>query len=144
MVDIDVRVSRNWTVVAARLRRAPKELRKEVRAGLRQAVDPLSDAIRDGIPQYMPRRGGYAALLGGALSLRTTVTGSGVRITGTSSHDIRARQRGSLRHPVYGHDRWVNQAVRPGFFTEPPKDHMGEVRDAMIPVLDAFARKIAG
>jgi hypothetical protein len=42
-----------------------------------------------------------------------------VRIVGSSDYDIGSINRGRVRHLTFGHLPWSDQAVRPGFWTEP-------------------------
>lgn len=146
--------------LAQRLKDADKELRKELQAGLTRATKPLMAAVRVEIEPTMPK--GYEDVLSRSLAMRTQVrTGAtaGVRITaiakGTAKNrDIRALDRGTLRHPVYGRRRrnskgwlipnpWVRQTIRSGFWTRPMKEGAPEVRKELVAVIAAVSRKIA-
>lgn len=43
--------------------------------------------------------------------------------------------RGQWKHPVFGGDRWVTQAVTPGWFDRPAIRHGRRVRESAIKVV---------
>lgn len=107
------------------------ELTAAVRKGLPGALDPLKVEIPEAARARMPTSGGYAALLAAAtrvlVRIATGEASATVKVTAMGkreSRDIRARNRGSLRHPTYGNKSsrgWQNQRVRPGMVDDPLK-----------------------
>lgn len=104
---------------------AGKELRKELRIGLNRATKPLKEDVKKGIPLYMPS--GYGPVLQKAFRARTEVRQSQnarVTITATAkgrrrNRDVRALNKGILRHPVFDNrDHWVMQKIKRGFWSE--------------------------
>ncbi len=100
-----------------------RELRLELLRAIRTATKPTHQQIRDSARQLLPHRGGLAELIAkSSLTTRTRLSGRsvGVRIVARSSHDIKALDKGRLRHPVYGNrDSWVTQYVKTGWFSTP-------------------------
>lgn len=161
-LDVDVHVSTNYRLVAARLRQAAGgELQREMQRAIAKEAEPAQAAVKSAVPDYMPKRGGYAAEFAAALQLRTSRRGGGVRITAeaagkTMKRDVGAREKGSLRHPVYGRVKvshrqkriierpWVGQAVPPHFFTEPIREHVDEIQQAIHDAVQRVADKIGG
>jgi hypothetical protein len=126
-----------------------KELRKKLMAGIQRATRPLREEIKVAARRQLPRSGGLNEFVAsGKFSTKTRSGGRkvGVRITGVKSgHDIRAIDRGRLRHPVWGNRRrWVNQRVRPGFFTKTIEDRAHIVRDELVDVMQEVAREVTG
>jgi hypothetical protein len=124
--------------VARELRRqADGVLFRDLTRAMRDGVEPAQAWIRDGLEDYLPRRGGYAATVASDLDLPVSVSTTGrdpgvsifARTTGAGAgRRGRGRRRykrldgGLLEHPVFGdRSRWVKQTkgVTPGFFTRP-------------------------
>lgn len=160
-IDVDVRVSENYRRVAREIKAAADGgLRREMTKAIASAAKPAQAAVKAAVPSYMPGSGGYAATLQAALRLRTVRRAGGVRITAEADgaggkRDVGAREKGSLRHPVYGRFRvshrrrsfierpWVNQRIRPGFFTEPIQDRKNDIRDEIAEAIQRLADQIA-
>lgn len=95
------------------------QLQREVNQGIVRAVRPLQAKVRASARETLPRRGGLAATISRS-SMRTQRRASGIRFTTTHRHDIRAMDRGRLRHPLFGNrERWYSQAVEPGWWSDP-------------------------
>jgi len=123
-----------------------KSLRREVIRELNRATKEPKAAVMESLPAYLPDR--YAGVLAGTLRLTTSRRASGVRVTAKAKGNPRPRyvgriDRGILRHPLFGsRDRWFNQKVRPGFFTDPMKRSAPQMKKAIVEALDRIARKI--
>jgi hypothetical protein len=151
--------------LAAELRRqADGKLFASMTKAMRDGVEPAQQRIRAGIPDYIPKRGGYAATVAGDLdlpiSVSTTGKEPGVSISaraagqtggrhGTGRRRYKRLDGGVLWHPVFGdRDNWKEQAVTPGFFTVPCEDAEPEVTRnlaaALQDVADEVDRKAAG
>ena len=100
-----------------------RELRLELLRAIRTATKPTHQQIRASARELLPHRGGLADLIARcSLSTRTRLSGRsvGVRVQARSQHDIRALDKGRLRHPLYGdREHWFQQYVREGWFSRP-------------------------
>lgn len=146
-VDIEIRGAEQLGSVAAAFKAAGGGggLRRELLRNIRSEAKPLVEAAREGA-QKLPQSGGLAALVAASkFSTRTRLSGGvGVRLVGTSEHDIDAMDHGTVRHPVYGHGRWVQQSVTPGWFTDAMKGAAPGVRTGVVQAVETIARRIEG
>lgn len=122
---------------------------KELRKGCQRAVRPLKDAARQGALDNLPSSGGLAATVAasrftGRVSLlgrnpRITLEGSGRANDAGQKHDLKAMDRGRLRHPLYGrrNARWYTQLVQPGWFTQTLEKKSDVVRVELFKAVDA-------
>lgn len=125
------------------LRGADRHYRRELYRGLNRAAKPLKQAVHDAIPDYMPRRGGYADVLQRAHSPQTKIKTGGrdpsvqiISRTRGARRRTKALEAGRLSHPVFGNRSvWRTQDIKPGFFTEPMEEEAGTVRDEMVDAL---------
>lgn len=145
----DVRVSgaNELAALTRRLKEAGEGgLKRDMLRGIRQGAKPLIEAARQSALDNLPQRGGLAQQVAEthfAVRTRTSGGNPGVRIVGPSTRHLKDMDRGKLRHPVFGHDdRWVTQAIKPGWWTDALNAHAPEVRVALIAVLDETARRI--
>ena len=157
MPSFDVTVK---TVGADKLRRVAsaikaagnKDLERELRRGMRNSAKPLTAAARWGALRRLPVSGGLAERVASSkFGVRITGTGKrvGLRITGAGSYNLRRMDDGIIRHPVYA-DRaelrkdwaWVNQPVRPGWFSDAEEGKAPEVRNELVKAIDAVAVKL--
>lgn len=140
MADLEVVGNADFLRVSAKLKALGKDgliLRRELRSELKDAAQPMGNAVRAHVGQYLPS--GYAPIIAAGLTIipTTSLRGAtaGLRLTGTAKGVRRRRHigtidRGILRHPVYGNpDAWVNQRVRPGFWRDPIIDEADEARE---------------
>jgi hypothetical protein len=136
--------------VARRLKAAgDKGLRKKLLAGIRRATRPLHKDIKAAAMRELPARGGlnrFVASTKFSTKVRTSGRNVGVRIVAVKvGHDIRAIDRGRVRHPVWGNRRrWVNQRVRPGFFTKTIEASAPRVRAEVRDVMNEVTREVTG
>jgi len=134
--------------VAARLKAAGngglrRQLAREMRVGARPLVAVARAEARDSLP----RRGGLAETVAGgrfAISVRTTAAAAAVSVVGKSRFDLRAMNRGRLRHPVYGdRSRWVSQSITPHWFDGPPMQEAAQrLRPVLLKAIDDVAREV--
>lgn len=160
-LEVKVRGGEQFIALGRRLKEAGEGgLQKELKAAINRAAKPAQEAVREAVPQYMPKRGGYAAELRAALRLRTAQVAAGVKITAYGAGKAKRRalpalEGGVLRHPVFGRHRhsrrrgtisnpWVAQVVRPGFFKGPIEEHADDIRRELIDAMDRVANKIKG
>lgn len=146
MTELHVTAGPEFRRAAAELRRAHATMRAEFGTAMGEAARPIIDGARSNAQATLPRRGGLAALVA-----RSTFTvkplrrsgSTGVRIE-TADHDRRIDTGGRLRHPVFGRDRWVQQHVRPGWFTTAAKKAERAVGERMEKAIQRVAAKIGG
>lgn len=150
-LSIQVRGAFELRRVAKRIRDAGRrDLDRQLRRGLDNAVKPLTAVVVAELPDYLPNR--YAAVLAADLELRSkTRTGAGaaIRIVGQAptrwdERDVAAVEKGILRHPKFGdRDWWYAQRVRAGFFSEPIERGAPLVREELRRVIADFLNKLA-
>jgi hypothetical protein len=168
-MQVEVRGGDRFRVVARRLRTAAdrKDLVRELRKGILDAVPALKTAVREGAPDYLPDA--YAAELVPSLRMTTATATSGDQVTvristtakgaGGNPRQVGDLEAGRLKHPVYGRTRalrrhavhratsrlnpWVTQAVTPRFVTGPMEAERGDVRREIEAAVDRVLDKIA-
>lgn len=161
-LSIGVHGAAQFDALAQRLRAAGRgDLERELKRELRKPPGLLEAAVKAEVPPRMPA--GYEVPLASSLRFRTSFPSGatvGVKVTmhgrggGGGDRDVRALDRGVLRHPVFGRRRrttrgrifnnpWVVQRVRAGFFTDPARRVLRQVQDGMLEALDRVAAKIA-
>jgi hypothetical protein len=136
--DVQIRGGKQVPALAAAMQDLGRRgIRNDVQAALLEAGKPLADAARRNAAATLPKRGGLAGVIASSTITVTPLAHlgqAGVRIQ-AFGHDPRIDQ-GKLRHPVYGHDRWVPQAVRPGWFTKAMERAGEPVRAALVRAVD--------
>ncbi len=168
MASINVHGGDRFRVVARRLRTAAdrKDLVRELRVAILDAVPGLKDAVREGAPGYLPDT--YAAELVPSLRMTTSTTTSGDQVTvristtaqgrGGNPRQVGDLEAGRVKHPVFGRSRalkrhavhratsrlnpWVTQAVKPKFVTEPMEAGRPGVRREIEAAVDRVLDKI--
>jgi hypothetical protein len=151
--------------VAAQMRaQGNKDLSKGMSAALSRATNPVRASIDAEASAVMPS--GYRDLLTGSLRHRTSRRASNNRAQvvlttyadGTKERrEIKALERGILRHPVFGRSRrvksgnragtilpnpWAVTSIRPGFHERGTENAADAARDAMIQVVREYAAKL--
>lgn len=107
-----------------------KELTKQLRARLRKPIPGVRKAIKRRAIDTLPRGGGlnrWVAALRISAVITTRGRGAGVKLKGSRTStrdksDLRAIDRGRVRHPAWGRrgpGNWSNQSVPAGFFSDP-------------------------
>ncbi|MFI2577697.1 hypothetical protein ACH5AJ_36490 [Streptomyces rochei] len=157
-----------FRVITRQLRGAAnrKDLVKELRKGILDAVPALKDAVRSQAAGYLPDR--YAIELVPSLTMRTNTTTTGDQVTvrivvsargqGGNARQLGDIEAGQLRHPVFGRSRalkrhalhratsraspWVTQRVMPKFVTGPMLAGQAEVRREIEAAVDRVLDKI--
>lgn len=136
MSDFDIDDAGGFLRLSKALKEAGRgDLRKELNKRLKAAVKPVIAETRARARQTLPQGGGYAALVARApqrVQVRTGQETAGVRVVVVRDKSSAARaNRGVIRHPVFGHDVWVDQPVTPGWFDVPAEAAAPEVRKAV-------------
>lgn len=129
------------------------QLRKELMKAAQRSTRPVKAEVSASARRTLPSRGGLNVWVASTKVQTKTRTGGrnvGVTITGrpgrrmTPTSDVRAINRGRLRHPTYGHGPWVTQPVRPGFWDEVMEGPLADrARREFTDAMDRIARQIA-
>lgn len=135
--------------VADRMRRADRNLDRDLTNGIRRAVKPLGAAIKKAVPVYTPS--GYSPVLEESIQTTTSVrrvrnAGVSVKVyaLGRTKHrDVAAVSRGVLAHKTWGHLPWHRQKIKAGLGTDQLKKMRGPVLAEMKQVVDEHVERIA-
>lgn len=159
MADVD-ELARSLNAVAVRLRELGDEgLVRELQRNVGRAVDPLKTRIPAALRPHLPDR--YADELAGELkvSRSTSLSVAGdiaqvtvlAKTTGVKKRKLAQLDDGRLVHPLFGRfprrdprNRWFEQAVEPGWFTDPVEESVPAVRQAIEEALDSVVEKAVG
>jgi len=135
--------------VEALLLDVPRELNEALKKRVRPVLEPLKKDIPATAARYMPS--GYGPLLARSTKVYIRV-GSGaafkatVRVMATGKReqrDVVARNRGELRHPLFGNRRrWYMTRARPAFVDVPVEQAHHRVVDAAEKARDDIADHI--
>lgn len=149
---LEVRGLEKLARVSALLKDAPKEMQRELYRELNSITKPLRAAMRDEIPNALPRRGGLAARVQQRSSFTASArkggafVGVSIRARGRKGTDVRMLESGRLRHPVFGNRRaWVEQTagVREKALTKVFESERGHILYELDGALDRLAAKLA-
>lgn len=112
--------ARDYAAVARVMRRAGNEgLRKEYTRALREVGRPFGRQVAQAGAARLPRHGGLAARVATArIGVQATTLRVTISLRSKEGYDLRALQRGNLRHPTFGRSRWVRQDVDGAGFQE--------------------------
>ena len=151
MPDVEVRGADQLTRLARTLRQVgDKDLKKELRRGINEAVQPVKASIRARALSSMPRRGGLNQVMARSritVSQRGSGANPGVRLV-TKSHNPRI-DKGIVRHPVRATGpredwTWVDQPVKPGWFTHPAAASAPITRLKLLAAMRRIERQLEG
>lgn len=131
-----------------------KEILKQLRTEMRAPLPTVRKKIKTRALTTLPKRGGLNRWAASTrITAKITVNGRAVRVTvrgGRNSvggeSDIRALDRGRVRHPSWGRrgrGQWHNQRVTEGFFTVPIVESP-EWREACLAAVDRALETIRG
>lgn len=122
------------------------DLRKDLLRGIRETNKPTIAKIRANARATLPSRGGLAAIVATSkIGTRSRLSGAsvGVEIKATTNRvTLEGLDRGRLRHPVFATKAWVGQAVNPGFFSDPIKGDLDNIRRGIDRVMEQTANEI--
>jgi len=143
---VDIRAEQIGRLVTE-LKRAPKELRRELYAGANRATKPVRAEMKANIvAATTPTRGGLTSVLTSTTSLTTYLKpgkwpGAGIRVRVRGSL-VAMNARGRFRHPARGNrDRWVEQTagVKRGLLDEPFEAGAPTARTELLKAIDRVA-----
>lgn len=143
---------------AAQCRAEARTLQRNMVKGASKGVKLLKPAIKAAMPAFLPS--GYAPLAIRSLSVTQTSGPTGVKVKilargKTELRDLNARNKGSLRHPVFRRFRqladgrwvknpWVNQAIKPGVIDVPFEETKPRIIAAVDEALGDVGQRIEG
>lgn len=145
MILIRIKRTQDFTALARRLQGASRELRSELYKAINRATKGLKRDVRESATRRLPRSGGLNTRVAKSKIVtkrRMTGKNAGVRIVGSSGYDIGSINRGRVRHLTYGHRPWSDQAVTPGFWTEPLVAGAPPVRREIDEAMNRIAKQI--
>jgi len=131
-----------------------KVLLRELRKGVRTPLLALLPKIEESARQKIPKRGGFQAKFIPSLRLRVQQRNTGrypgVRLVANYPGRISRIDQGFLRHPIFPDTEtktrdewdWLSQKIPAGFFTDPIKADLAEVRASVEDAMDRVARQI--
>lgn len=144
---------RQLVAVARALREAKdKGLNKAMRQAVNAAVAPAQDAVRAGARSDLPSRGGLADRVASSKFRTQRQTGRNPGFTMImrlpkkgGAVDLRAMNRGRIRHPVFGNrGTWVTQTVKAGWFEDALIPVKAKVAEDLVEAVRDMARQLAG
>lgn len=166
-LEVRIQGAEKFRQVAQRMRtEGRKDLSRQMADALGKTTIPVQQEIRRETEAAMPSEGGYRALISASLAWRISRRLGGQRaqiILATYAdglkerRDIRALNRGILRHPVYGRSRkikvgvkagtilpnpWAVTAVRGGFHERGTEQAIEHAQDEMRRVVAEFADRL--
>lgn len=134
----------DYQKVARALKDADRTIRLEYTRTLRAIAKPLAQSVLEDGAAKLPKRGGLADRVAGAtVSVSATQMRAVASLKTDEGYDLRAMERGKLRHPTYGHKPWVQQAIPSRVFGEAFDERAPAARAAMLAAGDQALRKIA-
>lgn len=155
MTDVGVRGTEQLVRLAANLKKAEPELRKQLLRQIREAGKPVAVDMKAGLRATFPNAGGFASRAARVpIGIRTRTTGkaAGVRLqasgkkgAATSRTLMSMDESGAFRHPLYGNRKvWIAQTYSPaeGWFTEPAEEAKPEVQAKVLDAMESVARQI--
>lgn len=124
-----------------------KTVRRELSKSLTRATKRSKDAIRASAREKLPKRGGLAASIAASrISVRNKTASriAVLQLVTSNKHNIRAIDRGIVRHPVYGNrKKWATQKVPALFWTAPMRLNTANARRELAGALDELQRKLS-
>lgn len=131
-----------------------KELTRDFYRGLNRAVRPAKDAAKRAAETDLPQRGGFAAEVArsrfsskirtGQKNPQVTIWANPSKRARAEVRDLRATDRGRLRHPLFGNrDHWFTQQIKPGWFTNAMRDQAPQVQRNLQAVMRDTVNRIA-
>ena len=154
-MSVEINGAEQFAVLARRLKElGDKELSREFSRSISTATRPLIRGIRQSARDTLPRAGGLADRVA-KTPIRTQRSSSskraGVRIVGRDPYNIAKLDKGRLRHPVFADPSkprnqwtWVNQKVKPGWWTTPTELAGKSVQVQVEKAMAAMKRKLDG
>ena len=146
-VGLETRGADDLAKLARRLKEVgDKGLRRELYRGMQRATKPMKAAGRRAALADFPQRGGLNVRIARSrMSTKTRTAGKslGVAIVVSSPLDLKAIERGRVRHPVFGNRKvWVTQDVKPHVITGAFAADEPQARREILAAIGDVARKL--
>jgi hypothetical protein len=136
--------------VGARLKlQGAKGLRRELLVGLKLGAAPLVGDVRAAARAQLPKSGGLNRYVAdGDIKVAVRLSGrlTGVRIVNSRKNAKKGgtsdfgTDRGVIRHPVFGTDKWVEQRLpSAGWFSKTLEDKAPSVTPFVVAALESVA-----
>ena len=147
MADAEVEMTR----LARRLREAGRgDLTRRLNRAVNEAVKPLKRELPGSARRILPRRGGLGERVA-TTKISVRKQRWGVSIVAKNKYNLAKLDEGQVRHPdIRTAHRprsewvWVQQRVRPGWFSEPAERLKPAVTRQVQKALDDMIREIEG
>lgn len=128
---------------------ADKGLQREFSKAINSAVKPLKADLQKSALEKLPKKGGLNQRVANGTRISTRRANSrraqGIRVQAKNAYALGRIDGGTVRHPVFGHrDRWVDQHVTPGWWSDPIEAAGPNVQREIQAAMDRIARKIEG
>jgi hypothetical protein len=153
-IELRVQGADELNRVARKLKEAgDKGLRKELYSGLQRATKPIRADVQRSLATVLPQRGGLARKMSRArvtTKIRTSNRNTRLRIEVSSPRgediDVKAMDRGRLRHPVFGvwRPNTPTQQIPAGVVTDPLERGAAVARHEAQDALSRVAQKLGG
>lgn len=134
-----------YRVVAAKLKQAPKELKRAYGKRLRSMARPVLEEVLQEGAEPLPQGGGLAAHVVNAGRISVSQAGSGIRgvLSNKGVTLGRVDATGIVRHPLYGNRRhWFPTAVEAGTFSRAFERRADELRAEVAKAFDDLAKQL--
>lgn len=150
---IEVSGAEQLAALSKRLKEAgEKGLQRELNKGIREAVEPFREAVRQSALNKLPRKGGLAQRVADQVVPRprkvNNSKGVGLRLIATGRQGMRslaALDAGKIRHPVFGDtEKWVSQLVQAHVWSQPAEDLGPGVARQVQAAINRVVRQIDG
>ena len=134
----------DYQKAARALKNADRDIRLEYTRTVRAIAKPLGQQVLEAGAEKLPHKGGLSDRVAAAKVLvSATQMRAVVSLKTAEGYDLRAMNRGRLRHPTYGHKPWVSQDIEPGVFTAAFEERAPVARAALLAAGERSLRKIA-
>lgn len=167
-MEPEVRGAAELAALTRRLKEAgDKGLSRELTKGVNTALTPLRKTqLPASALETLPRRGGYAAIVAKSkfrVSRKNSARAPGLRLTAKNIYNLYRVDKGSLRHPIFSRksrkiagvkvkyrsqqrvlNKWVNQPVTPGWFTNPTQKAAPSIQAELNKAMHNVIRQIDG
>lgn len=149
MTGIEIRGAEQLAALTRRLKEAAdKELQKELRKGIKLALDPLRKELPKSARDILPKKGGLAEKVAKSkysISRKNTSRESGLRLVAKNEYSLFKMDQGELKHPIPRRNprkpkKWVKQRIRLGWASGPFDE---KVPQARVEIEQAMNRIIA-
>jgi hypothetical protein len=151
MISLDVKPPKGMAQIARALHNASDDINRELKHDLYRVAAQYGKVVPKEVHLFVPS--GFVEVFRAGLVVNGDVhlssSGPTIRMkarastAGGKKSEIAKIERGILRHPVFGNrERWVNQRIKPGFFSKTILKHQDILSTAVVEVMQRVAAKI--